>query len=252
VTAIPLPSRSVALRPLALPAEHGGWGFLCEPILLGMLVAPSWGGGLVAAAALFGFLARHPLKLAFQDAVRGRRYPRTFWCRALAASYLLAALLSLAGAVALSGTGLLAPFALALPFAALQAWRDAKNHGRELLAEVSGAVAMASTVAAIAIAGGAGTQVACGLAGILIARFVPAILYVRALLGRLPAWRAWAAHVVALGAIASYARPLAVAAMAVLLLRAAWGLTHEPPRAKVIGWREIAFGVGTVVLVAIR
>lgn len=251
MTAVPLPSRSVALRPLALPAEHGGWGFLAEPILLGLLVAPSWNGALVAAAALFGFLARHPLKLAFQDAVRGRRYPRTFWCRALAASYLIAALLLLSGAVVMSGTAMLVPFALAMPFAALQAWRDAKNHGRELIAEVSGAVAMASTVTAIAIAGGAGTGMAYGLAGIMIARFVPAILYVRALLGRLPAWCAWTAHFGALGAIASYAAPLAVAAMVVLLMRAAWGLTHEPPRAKTIGWREIAFGVVTAVLVAI-
>jgi len=241
----------VALRPFALPAEHGGWGFLAEPILVGMLVAPSSSGALVAAAALFGFLARHPLKLAVQDAVRGRRYPRTFWCRALAASYLLAALLSLAAALAMSGTRMLAPFALAAPFAIFQLLHDAKNHGRGLIAEMSGAVAMASVVAAIAIAGGTGTSVAYGLAGILIARFVPAILYVRALLGRLPAWWAWTAHVVALGVIASYARLPAVAAMAVLLLRAAWGLTHEPPRAKTIGWREIAFGVATVALVAI-
>jgi len=249
VTAIPLPSRSVALRPLALPAEHGGWGFLFEPILVGMLVAPSGGGGFVAAAALFGFLARHPLKLALQDAARGRSYPRTFWCRALAGSYLIAALFSLSVAIALSGTNVLVPFALAMPFAALQAWRDARNHGRELLAEISGAVAMASTVTAIAIAGGAGAEMAYGLAGIMIARFVPAILYVRALLGRVPAWCAWTAHAVALGAIASYAGPLAVAAMAVLLMRAAWGLTHEPPRAKAIGWREIAFGAVTVALV---
>ena len=251
MTTIPLPSRSIALRPLALPAEHGGWGFLLEPILVGMLVAPSWGGAFIAAAALFGFLTRHPLKLAFQDAARGKRYPRTFWCRALAASYLTAALLSLSCAVAMSGTGMLVPFALAMPFAALQAWRDWKNHGRELLAELSGAVAMASTVTAIAIAGGVGAAVSYGLAGIMIARFAPAILYVRALLGRLPAWCAWTAHFVALAAIASYARPLAVAAMVVLLMRAAWGLTHEPPPAKIIGWREIAFGVVTVVLVAI-
>jgi hypothetical protein len=146
---------------------------------------------------------------------------------------------------------MLVPFALATPFAALQAWRDAKNHGRELLPEISGAVAMASTAAAIAIAGGAGAAVSYGVAGIMIARFVPAILYIRALLGRLPPWCAWTAHFAAVGAIASYARPLPIAAMVVLLLRAAWGLTHEPPRAKTIGWREIAFGVVTVVLVAI-
>jgi hypothetical protein len=250
MTTLPLPTRSIALRPLALPAEHGGWGFLAEPILLGLFVAPSWSGALVAAAAVFGFLARHPLKLALQDAVRRKRYPRTFWCRALAASYLLAALLSLAAALAMSGARILVPLALAMPLALVQAWCDAKNHGRHLLAEISGAAAMASIVTAIAIAGRMENSVAYGLAGIMIARFIPAILYVRALLGRLPASAAIAAHFAALGAIALYATMPAIAAMLLLLIRAAWGLTHEAPRAKVIGWREIAFGIATVVLVA--
>jgi hypothetical protein len=39
--------------------------------------------------------------------------------------------------------------------------------------------------------------------------------------------------------------------MIVLLIRAVWGVTHEPPRAKTIGWREIAYGAVTVALVAI-
>ncbi|MDX2007394.1 MAG: hypothetical protein SFU83_19325 [Meiothermus sp.] len=30
----------VPLRSVALPNEHGGWGFTLEPILLGLLVAP--------------------------------------------------------------------------------------------------------------------------------------------------------------------------------------------------------------------
>lgn len=250
MTTLPLPARSVALRPLALPAEHGGWGFLAEPILLGLLVAPSWSGALVAAAAVFGFLGRHPLKLALQDAVRGKRYPRTFWCRALAASCLLAALLSLAAAVVMSGACILVPFALAMPLAIVQGWYDARNHGRNLFAEISGAVAMASIATAVAIAGGLGAAVSYGLAGILIARFVPAILYVRALLGRLSPSTALIAHFTALGAIALYATLPVIAAMLVLSLRAVWGLTHEAPRAKVIGWREIAFGIATVALVA--
>ena len=245
-----MPSGSVALRPLALPAEHGGWGFLAEPILLGLLVAPSWSGAFVAAAAVFAFLARHPLKLALQDAARGRRYPRTFWCRVFAASYLLAALLSLSTAIAMAGSRILVPFAIAAPFAIVQMLYDAKNRGRGLVAEIGGAIAMTSVVTAIAIAGGIETTAAYGLAGILIARFVPAILYVRALLRRLPSWCAWTAHLVALGAIALYARPLAIAAMIVLLIRATWGVTHEPPAAKIIGWREIVFGVVTVALVA--
>jgi hypothetical protein len=249
VTTLPLPSRSVALRPLALPAEHGGWGFLTEPILLGLLVAPSWSGALIAAAAVFGFLGRHPLKLALQDGLRRKHYPRTFWCRALAASYLLAALLSLTAALLISDARILVPFVLAMPLAFVQGWYDARNQGRHLLAEITGAVAMSSIVTAIAIAGGMDTSMAYGLAGIMIARFVPAILYVRALLGRLPASAALTAHIFALGAIALYATLPAIAAMLVLLLRAGWGLAHEAPRAKIIGWREIAFGLATVLLV---
>ncbi|VAV92581.1 Putative membrane-spanning protein, partial [hydrothermal vent metagenome] len=30
----------VNVRSIALPTEHGGWGFTLEPILLGLLVAP--------------------------------------------------------------------------------------------------------------------------------------------------------------------------------------------------------------------
>lgn len=250
MTAIPLPSR-VALRPLALPAEHGGWGFLCEPIVLGLLVAPSWAGALLAVAAGFAFLTRQPLKLALQDAMRGRSYPRTPCCHALAATFLLAGAAALAGAVAMSGTRILIPLALAVPFGIVQIAYDATSRSRELLPEIGGAIAMTSVAAAIAIAGGMQSLAAYGLAGILIARFVPAILYVRALFGRLPRWIAVTAHVVAVVAIVFYARPLAIAAMIVLLVRAIWGVTHKAPRAKTIGWREIAYGAVTVVLVAL-
>src|SRR6185436_6956547 len=79
--------RAVPLRPLALPSEHGGWGFLLEPLVLGLLVRPSLAGSLIALAFVFGFLARHPLKLALQDLLRGKSYPRTRWCWLFACSY---------------------------------------------------------------------------------------------------------------------------------------------------------------------
>ena len=220
-------------------------------IALGLLVAPSWSGALLAVAAIFGFLSRHPLKLALQDAVRGRSYPRTPWCYALAAIYLLAGAIALIAALAMSGAGILVPLALAAPLAIIQVAYDATHHSRELLPEITGATAMTSVAAAIAIAGGMQSSAAYGLAGILIARFVPAILYVRTLLGRLPAWIALTLHVAALAATALYAPPFAIVAMIVLLIRAVWGVTHEPPRAKTIGWREIAYGAVTVALVAI-
>src|SRR5689334_962019 len=50
------PSSSPSLRALALPTEHGGWGLLLEPLLLGLLIVPSAPGAAVAAAALGAFL----------------------------------------------------------------------------------------------------------------------------------------------------------------------------------------------------
>lgn len=250
MTSIPL-TRTVALRPLALPSEHGGWGFLAEPIALGLLVAPSWSGAMLAIAAICGFLARHPLKLALQDAMRDRSYPRTNVCRALTATYLLVAALACSGAIATSGLRMLVPIAIAAPLAIVQVVFDAKSRSRDLLPEIAGAAAMTSIVASIAIAGGTSATIAYGLAGILLARFLPAILYVRTLLGRLPAWIALTLHTVALVAVATYAPPLAIAAMVLLLLRAAWGVTQEAPPAKTIGWREIVYGALTAALVAI-
>ncbi|HEX7829886.1 MAG TPA: YwiC-like family protein [Thermoanaerobaculia bacterium] len=249
-TAVSIPTRSVSLRPLALPAEHGGWGFLLEPILLGLLIAPSWSGALVAAAGLFAFLARQPLKLALQDAMRGRSYPRTPYCRGLAAAFLAAAALSLASAVLLRSAIILIPLGLVAPLALMQVPYDAYNRGRELLPEMSGAAAMASIATAVAIAGGMRIVPAFGLAGIIVARSLPAILYVRTMLGRMPAWPALALHAIAIVAVALYAPTFATAAMVVLLLRAIWGVTHEPPRAQTIGWREIVFGAITVALAA--
>ena len=58
------------------------------------------------------------------------------------------------------------------------------------------------------------------------------------------------AHIAALIIVAVYGSPFAAIAMFVLLLRAIYGLTHVPPPAKTIGWREIVFGAMTVALAA--
>lgn len=250
MTTIPLQPRAVALRPLALPAEHGGWGFLLEPIVLALLVAPSWSGVLLGIAALFAFLARHPLKLALQDAVRGKSHPRTPHCWRLAANYLFCATLSLIAAVMMSRADLLIPFALAAPLGLTQLLFDARNRSRELVPELSGAAAMSSVAAAIAIAGSLELWPAFGLAGIVVARSLPAILYVRAMLHRTPAGLVILIHATAPALVALYAAPLAVVAMMILLARAVWGLARPAPPAKTIGWREIVFGAVTVALVA--
>ncbi|MFZ2491643.1 MAG: YwiC-like family protein, partial [Thermoanaerobaculia bacterium] len=132
------------LRPLVLPTEHGGWGFLFEPLVLGLAVRPSWGGLLIALAFIGGFLTRQPLKLAIQDAMRGKSYPRTRWCWGFAAGYALAGVAAMALALAVSGWVVFIPIGLVAPLGLLQIYYDASNKSRALLPELGGAAAMAS------------------------------------------------------------------------------------------------------------
>jgi hypothetical protein len=245
------PRSRPALRPLALPTEHGGWGFLSEPIVLGLAVAPSQGGALVALAFLFAFLCRQPLRLGLQDALRGRAYPRTRWCWLFVAAYAACALASLAFAVFVAGWAIVIPIGLVAPMGLTQILYDASKRGRALLPELGGAAAMSSSAAAIAIAAGMRIVPALALSGIIVARAIPSIVYVRTLLTRshgkqAASWPPLALHALAIVLVALFAKPLAVAAMVLLFVRAAWQLARPVPSAKKIGWMEVV--VGTVVV----
>src|SRR5262245_5381791 len=95
--------RGALVRSVALPSEHGGWSFLLEPVLLGLLVAFSWPGVLLAVAALGAFLAHQPLKTAIKDVRAGRNAPRTVLAKRFAAGYSLVAVAALAGVLVLAG-----------------------------------------------------------------------------------------------------------------------------------------------------
>ena len=115
---------------------------------------------------------------------------------------------------------------------------------------------MMCSAAATAIAGGSSWTLAAMLAGAMLARTLPSIVYVRTLVQRshgiaASAWPAIAMHVVALVAVALLAPAMAFAATLILLVRATFGLGVPPPRAQTLGWREIAFGALTVTLFAI-
>ena len=103
----------VSIRPLALPAEHGGWGFVLEPIALALLVAPSWSGVAVGVAVVAAFLARHPLRLAAGDWMRHRRFPRTIVGEQLVLVYAIAMIVAIVTATALTSARILLPFAIA-------------------------------------------------------------------------------------------------------------------------------------------
>jgi hypothetical protein len=250
-------------RRVVMPAEHGGWAFLGEPILLGLLVAPTWAGVLVALAAIAGFLARQPLKLFLGDRRRGRHYPRTAAAERAFAAVAVAGALALAGALLLARGAVLVPLGLAAPIAALALAADLSQRSRELAAEIAGALALAAVAAAIPLAAGHALAPALGLWGMLAARVATSVPFVRARL-RLdrgqpaPVAAALAAQAAGLVAVGGLVRSgvlggPALAAMAVLALRAAFGLSPWRPRMSIprFGVTEVVFGLIVVALTGV-
>jgi hypothetical protein len=248
---------------VALPVEHGGWGFLVEPVVLGLALAPSWAGACLALAALFAFLVRHPLRLALMDRRRAARYPRTAAAERLALGYLVLALVFLLLALLLARVALLGPLLLAAPAALLALVYDIRGRSREALPEAAGAVALGASTTAIGLAGGLASGPAFGAWILLGLRAVPAVLYVRARLRldrRLPAGRGLAlgAHGLAIGGAAALAVEawgpwLAVVALALLLVRASLGLSSRRPRLRPrqLGLREMGWGLLTLMLLVV-
>jgi hypothetical protein len=257
------PARRLVIRSVALPAEHGGWGFLIEPILLGLLVAGTVNGWLLAVAAVGVFLIHQPLKITLKDRLKGRRPARTTWAERFTIGYGLLALIPLGVLLISTDRLFVLPMLGALPFALTQLVYDARNQSRRLVPELCGAFALAVTAPAIAILGGWEMTPALILWIVLALRGVASILYVRSRL-RLERDQphaprpAWLAHLVTVGVMGGLAAAtltpwLGVVAFGVLLARAALGLSrHRKPRpAKVIGFQEIGYGLLTVLLVAL-
>lgn len=259
----PSPPEAVSLRAVALPAEHGGWGLLAEPLVLALVLAPSWAGCGIALGCVAAFLLQHPLKLALSDLRRRARYPRTGLALRVATGYAIAAAFGLAAAAAFAEGPFWAPLLLAAPLAALQLAYGARNRGRSLAAELAGATALAASAPAILLAANGATVDAAVIWALLAARSAGSILYIRARLrrdrglggsaaGPVGAQAASAAGVVALAAF-GYAPWAAAVAFVLLLARAGWGLSpwHAVVRPRTVGFQELGYGAATTALVAL-
>lgn len=258
-----LSTKRTLFRSVALPTEHGGWGFLLEPIMLGLLVAGSIAGALLSVAALGMFLLHQPLKLAIKDHRQQRRTPRTLWAERFTVLYALIALGPLSVLLLMAKWTFLLPIALAGALASVQLYHEARNQGRRLLPEVCGALALAMIAPAVALLAGWTLSAAFVLWLMLAVRAFTAILYVRARL-RLEYGKpvsplgVWLAHglavIMVIGLVVIQAAPgLSVVAFGLLLVRAGLGLSkrRKPQPAKVIGFQEIAYGLMMVALLAL-
>jgi hypothetical protein len=253
----------VRLKSIAFPPEHGSWGFLLEPIVLGLLVAPSLAGVFLSLAALGAFLARHPLKFVITDHRKGKRYPRTVAAERFALVYSVVALVGAGITVLLAGFEMLLPLVIAVPFALAQVVDYVQNKGRDLVPELAGSCAIAVTASCLVLAGGGSITLALMLWIILIARSIPSILYVRARL-RLEKGKPFSVRpvlisngvallVVAALALLGEIPVLVVIGVTVLFGRALYGLSRyrKTAPAKIIGIWEMIYGLMLVVLAAV-
>ena len=249
------------LRAVAVPSEHGGWGLTLEPIVLGLLVAPSWAGAALGLAAFTTFLARTPVKFVLVDRHRGRWLARTQLATrvALAELAVIAVLAVIAGM--LGGWRWLWVVAAALPLAAIELWYDSRSRSRRLLPELLGASGVAAAAPAIALAGGRSGELAIALWLLLVARAVGSIPFVRSQIqlarrAHTDAWRSDLFQVVSIAVAASAAvidDAARVGAVAVALLAVAqipWA-RRTPASIKRLGVTQMLIGFALVVVIAV-
>ena len=250
-----------AWRRVAVPSEHGGWGLTLEPVLLGLLIAPSIAGGALGVAAFLAFLVRTPLKLVAVDIRHHRWLDRSGLALRIALVELLALVVLVAVAGSTAGWTWLVPAALAAPLVAIELWFDIRSRGRRLVPELCGSIGIASVAAVIVVAAGDSARLAAAVWLVLAARAVGAIPFVRAQIMRLRRGAATTrvtdraqgvSLAIAVVAVLVDARLLAGLGGVVVLAALQYTWVRRPPiAAKVLGLRQMMLGLGLVAITAI-
>jgi hypothetical protein len=179
------PAPRSLLRSVALPDEHGGWGLTLEPVLLGLLVAPSGAGAALGATAFLAFLVRTPLRVVLVDHFRRRWLLRTRVAAVVAAVELVAIAALVHQAWRWAGAAWLPPVLVAGPLVFVELWYDRRSRSRRLVPELAGSVGIASVAATIALAGGEGGALAAALWLVLAGRSLASIPHARTQVDRL-------------------------------------------------------------------
>ncbi|MEZ5202871.1 MAG: YwiC-like family protein [Acidimicrobiales bacterium] len=260
-TAVRAASPRSDLRAVAIPTEHGGWGLTLEPVVLGLLVAPSIAGTCIGLAAIVAFLARTPLRIVLVDLRRRRWLPRS--AVALAVFGADATVLAVLGGLAIARTDTATwwPLAAMAPFIAVELAYDARSRSRRLVPELAGAIGVSGVVALVALAGGAATSVATAAWLLLAARALTSIPTVRDQVAGLHGRPRDRRRVLLFDAAALATAGAAVAVTTSALLGAttvlAVVLTQHllerwpAPRAAILGARQAVLGTVLVVLASI-
>ncbi len=127
---------------------------MAEPLLLGLLLAPTVAGWFLALAVVGVFLIYQPLQLALKDHLKGKRYARTPWAERFALGYGALAFSGLIGAVLTTRSAFWLPVLVAFPIAGLQTFLVIRIRLRRARGEDADRLpAMLASLAAVMIAG---------------------------------------------------------------------------------------------------
>ncbi|HTH51599.1 MAG TPA: YwiC-like family protein [Pyrinomonadaceae bacterium] len=173
------PRPSFKLKSIALPTEHGSWGILFEPLVLGIAVAPSLASPFIALLYIGAFLSRQPLKWYVADLKAKRTRPQSIAAKKLALAFLAIAAIGLVGTIATAGVYALLPLMITVPLGAITLWYDVSGKSRNVAPEMAGVVTLASSAAVCGLAAGWGPAASIALTVIITLRLIPSMLYIR-------------------------------------------------------------------------
>lgn len=160
---------------VAIPREHGSWGFVIEPLLLSLIVAFTLEGILLALATFFLFLSNQPIKIVLNKSASKKNRSLGKFVLAL---YFLVALALLSYPLLNLSFKLLLPFFAALLIMLIYLFSVLSKLSRNLLVEFLPILAM--TLVAITIVtidnSFSFNPIIFGL--LLLSRAVPTVIYI--------------------------------------------------------------------------
>lgn len=247
-----------ALLDVGVPSEHGGWSLTLEPVVLGLIVAPSIAGFLLGVLAVLLFMMRTPLRIVLVDRVRHRTLPRTRLARRVVSIEGAIALALGIAAVVLADAAFWWPLLAATPLLALESWFDARSRSRRLVPELAGSIGVGAVAAAISLAGGVSPEIAAGLWVVIAGRVLTAIPFVRVQLRRAKAqvhrlWHSDLAQVlgvatVGAGWLGGIVPALAIGAVGVLALFGLIAVRRPTPAVPILGAQQVVLGLFVVLV----
>ncbi|MGD9898618.1 MAG: YwiC-like family protein [Calditrichaceae bacterium] len=171
--------REINLKKIALPQEHGSWGYTLEPVFLGLLTVFSFDGLILGIAAMAAFMSRNPLKIWFKERKSTKNRIKARYAGNFSIFYLILSSIGFGYVLLFVGQMMLVPMVMVFPFIIVYVIFDASNQAKSLLPELSGAAAFAMMGSLIAMAGGWIIFDALFLWVISMGRSVTTTLYVR-------------------------------------------------------------------------